>query len=108
MYLKVGRKKIKIKKALTWMERLKSFRFQLDPIQTGLYFPKKKGVNTYFFCQRIDVFLVDKENKILYLYPSLKSEKIIFHKRKAASIYLLPVGTAKHYKIGDILKIEED
>ena len=108
MFLKVGKKKIRIKTLNTTLERLKSYRFQLSPITTGLYFPKKKGINTYFFCQRIDIFLTDEKNKILYLYPSCKSEKIIFHKRKVRQIYLFPVGVSKSYKVGDTLKIEEN
>ena len=51
--------------------------------------------------------MTDKDNKILYLYPNLKSEKFIFFKRKVYNVYILPLNTIKYLEKGKLLKIEK-
>ena len=106
-YIKVNNKKIKIKNITSFYERFKSLRFVLDTISIGYYFPNKKGINTYFFCQKVNIYQVDKDNKILYCHLNTKSEKFIFRKGKVKDIYILPLFVKDYYKIGDIIEIEE-
>ena len=105
MYLKIGKKKIEIKEVTTFFERLKGFMFVLDPIKTGLCYPKCRSIHTYMMCQPIDIVMTDKNFQILYLYPKLKSEKIIFPKRHVYYTFELPVGCCEALKIGETLNI---
>lgn len=102
MYIECG-KKIFIKTCSKFKERIKSFRFYLDPISDGLFFPNTKFANTYFFCQRVDICFTDKDDKIIALYSNIKSEKIIF-KFKAKNVYYLPLNSCSKLKVGEILK----
>ena len=61
-YIKNGNKKIKFKTVTKFTDRLKGFRFYLYPIKEGLCYPKKKMINTYFVCQKLDIVVTDKEN----------------------------------------------
>lgn len=104
MYLKIPNKKIEIKEYTTTKERLKSLRFQLEPIQDGIKLPNKKVMNTYWFCQRVDVCFTDESDIIIETIPNMKSEKIRWNP-KTRNIYYLPLDTVKHLKIGN--KINE-
>lgn len=106
MYIEINKKKIDILELKTFWEKFKSLKFYLEPID-DIYRIKKRSLSTYLFCQRIDVIMTDKDNKILYIYNSLGSEKIIFPKKKVVYTYMLPVNMAKDFKIGDILKVKE-
>lgn len=104
-YIICDKKKIKYKTLTKFKDRIKSFRFYLYPIKEGLCYPKKKMINTYFFCQKLDIVVTDKENNILAIYPSIKSEKFIRFRLKAYYIYLLPEGSSKDMKVNEKLRI---
>ncbi len=106
-YVKLGKKKIKTKILTKFKERFKSFRMELNPIKTGLCFVKKKSINTYFFCQHVDIIFTDKEHKILKIYPNMRSEKFILRKRKAYYVYILPANSTTMLKVGETLKVTE-
>lgn len=107
MYLVCNKKRIKIEDCTTFFKRLRGFMFEINPIETGKRFPKCNSIHTYFMFQRIDVIMTDKDNKIIKMYPNLKSERMILPKRKVYYTYELPLGTCKNYKIGDVLKVKE-
>lgn len=104
MYLKTETKKIQIKELVNFKDRIKTFRFKLDKINYGIKLPNKKTANTYLFCQRIDICLTDKNNKIIGLYENVKSEKII-RKRKTKNVYLLPLDTVKELQLGQQINL---
>ena len=104
-YIKNGNKKIKFKTVTKFTDRLKGFRFYLYPIKKGLCYPKKKMINTYFVCQKLDIVVTDKENNILAIYPSIRTEKVIRPRLKAYYIYLLPEGSSKGLENYDKLRI---
>ncbi len=104
MYLKVQNQKIKIQEAKTFKERFKSLKFYLNTLDYGLWFPKKKLLNTTFFCQRVDACFTDDDYKILYLHEFIKSERRILH-FKSKHIFILPLGTCEHLKVGEKLQI---
>ena len=104
MYLKLKNKKIKVFEYTKFKDRFKSFKFYLKEIDFGIKFPNKKVANTYLFCQRVDVCFTDIDDKILYLYSNLKSEKFII-KFKAKNVYFFPKGTNKYLNIGDKIKL---
>ena len=104
-YIKNGNKKIKFKTVTKFKDRIKGFRFYLYPIKEGLCYPKKKMINTYFVCQKLDIVVTDKENNILAIYPSIRTENFIRPRLKAYYIYLLPEGSSKGLENYDKLRI---
>lgn len=107
MKLIINNKKIKLKKIDGFFNRFKLLKFNLEKLKEGYLLSKRKYLSTYLFCQRVDVIMTDKNNKIMYLYSNLKSEKFIFFKRKVSNVYILPLDTAKYLEKGKILKIEK-
>ena len=71
-YIKNGNKKIKFKTVTKFTDRIKGFRFYLTPIEEGLCYPKKKMINTYFFCQKLDIVVTDKKVKTNYKFNIIK------------------------------------
>lgn len=106
MILQIPGKKIKVRELKTFKERFKSLKFYLEPFDFGLYFPKRKLLTTDFFCTRVDAIFTNEDNKIMYIYEDLKSEKRKYHV-SVSNLYILPVGTAKYFKVGDTLKLKE-
>lgn len=105
MFLIIGNKKIQIFEYKKFGERFKTFKFYLKDINFGLKLARKKYANTYFFCQKVDVCFTDKNDRILYIYNNVASEKLIF-KIKAHNIYYFPVGVCRLLKVGDIIKLQ--
>ena len=104
MYLKINNKKIKIIELVSFKERFKSLKFILNKIDYGILISKKRTINTYFFCQRVDICLTDEDNIIKYLYDYYPSEKLKIKKNRY-NIYYLPLDSVKYLKVGDKLKI---
>ena len=105
MYLKVGKKKIDIVELNKFNEKFKSFKFYLEKIDYGIKI-RKKYYNTYFFCQKVDICITDKNDTIIKLYEAKRSEKARFFFR-ARYIYYLPLDTVKHFKTGEKLNIKK-
>ena len=95
MYIKIKNKKLEIYDCLTFSERFKSLKFVLDKIDYGIRIPKKKLISTYFFCQKVDICVTDKNNKIIGIFEDVKTEKRKYM-RKSYYIYYLPLGTCKY------------
>lgn len=106
MHLINSKNKIEIEDCVTFRKRLKGFMFQKRAIQTGKRFPKCNSIHTFFMFQEIDIIMVDQNNKIIVMYPNLKKGRVILPKKCVYYTYELPLGTCKHYRIGDYLKIE--
>ena len=106
MLIKLRGKKINIIEMKSLKDKIKSFKFILEPIDYGIVFYNKKIINTYFFCQRVDICCCDKNHKIIKLYEDFPSEKIRFIKN-CYSIYYLPLNTCKYYDVGEIFKVKE-
>ena len=104
-YIALNKEKIEIKTLTKFKDRFKSFRFYLKDIDHGLCFHKKKMLNTYFFCQKVDIIVTDKENNILAIYHDLKTEKFIRPRLKAYYIYVLKKDKALNLKEKDKLRI---
>ena len=106
MLIKLRGKKINIIEMKSIKDKIKSLKFVLEPIDYGIFFQKKKIINTYFFCQRVDICCCDMNHKIIKLFEDFPSEKIRFVK-KCYYIYYLPLNTCKFYDIGEIFKVKE-
>ena len=107
MYIKVKNKKIKIQELTNWKERMKSLKFILEPIDYGIKIPNKRWINTYFFCQRVDVCITNQENIIIGLRSRMKSEKRKFLWEKC-NIYYLPLNTVENLNLGDSIIEKKD
>lgn len=105
MYIKYKRKKIEIRELTKFWERFRGLKFVLEPLDYGVKFPKKHFISTNFLCQKVDVVITDKEETILYIIPSLRSEKYIFPKRRGTNIYFLPDGVASCLTIGETMPL---
>ena len=89
---------IKGKECKSFFERLKGFMFQKN-INTFLYFNHCNSIHTFFMKEEIDVLLCNKENIILYYYPSLSPNKIILPKKNVTKVIELPKNYMKNIKV---------
>lgn len=107
MYIKCNNQKIKIKECKTMKEKWKSLRFVLVPIDYGIKIANQRLWSTYYFCQRVDILITNKEDIIIKKYENVKSEKrkILW---KKYNIFYLPPNTVKHFRIGDKLTSKKD
>lgn len=105
MELIIKNRKIKINKMEGLLSKFRGLKFVLNPIDEGYRF-KSRYANTYLLCQKVDIIMTDKDNKILYIYEKVKTEKIIFPKPKVFYTYFLPLNTGHYFKKGDTLKLK--
>lgn len=107
MYLKCNKQNIIIDDCTTFFSRLIGFMFKIKTIKIGKRFPKCNSIHTFFMFQKIDVIMTDKDNKIIKMYPNLKTWKVILPQKNVYYTYELPIWVCEYYKIGDTLKIKE-
>lgn len=105
MYLKIKKVKIPIEIKTSFKDKLKSFRLKLSEIDNGLCFPKKRRINTYFYYQRVDLIMTDKNNKILNIFKNIPSERRYKGEKGTYFTYVFPVGVSDFYQIGDTLDV---
>lgn len=80
----------KIKEAKTFFQKLKGLMFKKN-FDYILKF-KTNGIHTFFMKIKIDVVLTDKNGNILYIYKSLKPNRIILPKKNVTYTYEMPEG----------------
>ena len=105
MYIKINQLKINLEKVEGFWNRMKCLMFVIEPLDYGFLLEKRKHFQTYFACQRIDAIIADKDNIVLKVYRSCKSEKMFWWVRKGYYTYLLPEGAVQNLKKGDQLSI---
>ena len=66
---------------------------------------KCNGIHTFFMRKNIDVVLTDKNNNILYIYKSLKPNKIILPKKNTCKTIELPTNVF-NFKINTRIRME--
>ena len=69
-------------------------------IKKGMFFPKTRGIHTFFMKDDIDIIMINKENKIIYFKKNVSKNKIIV-KKKAYNTIELPKNTINNIKIMD-------
>lgn len=92
---------MKIKEANTFLKRLKGLMFKKN-IDYILKI-KTNGIHTFFMKMDIDVYLTDKDNKVLYIYKNVKPNKIILPKKNVKYTYESKVNYIKNVKVGDTI-----
>lgn len=104
MYLRINNKKtFEVVELVNFWERFKALKFDLEKLDYVIKFPNRKIVTTVFLCQKIDIIMTDEEDKILYLYSNVKSEKYFLPKFKVKNVYFLPLDCAREFEVGDRL-----
>ena len=106
MKLIINKKKLNIVEKTNFFEKFKGIKFILEPIKDAYRFTSHYA-NTYFLFQRVDIIMTDENNKVLYIYPNCKTEKLIFPKINVKYVYFLPLETTKNLEINQILKISK-
>ena len=66
-------------------------------------FPKCNSIHTFFMFKPIDVFMTDKNNKILYLYKNFKPYKIILPKKNVYYTYETKINEYD-FKVNDVFQ----
>ena len=102
---KTKKQKNPIEIKTTLKEKIISFRFKLTDIDYGLCFPKKRRINTYFYCQKVDIVMTDKDNNIVKIFLNEASEKRFKGPKKTYFTYVFKGNTLNDYKVLDHLNI---
>lgn len=104
MILKTKDKNIPVKTCIRFKDRFIGLMFKKN-IKIGYLFPRCNSIHTFFMKEKIDVLLLDKNNKIIQIYKSLSPNRIILPKRKVYSVLELPNNTSEIFKINEKIKI---
>ena len=105
MYIIDGKNKIELRYAKTYLKRLIGFMFKKN-INYCLCFPKCKSIHTFFMRNRIDVYMTDKNNIVLYKYKDFKKYRVILPKQGVDKVFEFPVDKV-NFEIGEKIKIED-
>ena len=105
MYIEKNNKKIKVYILKNIFKRLKGFMFKKN-IDYGLCFPRCNSIHTFFMKENIDVYMTDKDNKVIYIYKNLKKNRIILPKRKVYYTYELPVNII-NFEINEKIRLNK-
>ena len=105
MYIEKDNYKMKVYILTNVFKRFKGFMFKKN-INYALCFPRCNSIHTFFMKENIDVYMTDKDNKVLYAYKNAAKNKIIFPKKKVYYTYEIPVNCI-NYEINDYIKIKD-
>ena len=105
MYLLINNKKLEIKEAISFKDRLYGLMGKTN-IDYGMLFPNCNSIHTFFMKENIDVIGIDKDNIVIYKYENLPKNQIIKinNKINETSVLELPNGCGKYLKTNE--KIE--
>lgn len=96
MKLNVKQFDIPIIECKSFKTRLIGFMFRIKKINHGLLFKNCDSIHTFFMFQPIDVIMTDRNDNILYMYKSLKPNRIIVPKKNVYNTYELPINCIKN------------
>ena len=105
MYIFKNKKKYELKMCISFKDRLLGFMFKKN-INKVLCFPECNSIHTFFMLNGIDVFMCDKDYKIIYIYKDLKPFKIILPKKNIKYVFECKKGLLD-YKINEIINIKK-
>ena len=104
MHTIINDKRIEIITFNTFSEKGKGLMFRKTPIKKIYMFKKCSSIHTFFMFQSIDVCILDKNYKIVYLKEKMKKNRILI--KKGYYTLEMPLGSSKHLKIGDLFNIK--
>lgn len=94
MYIDIDGKKILIKKYNNFFDKLRGFMFKKSA-DYGIYFKNCNGIHTFFCYFPLNIYLLDKNNNVLYTYNNLGKNKIILPKKGVKNIVEIPYNIEK-------------
>ena len=97
-------KEIEVKYCNNILNRFKGFMFTKN-IDKCLCFPRCKSIHTFFMFKKIDVFMTDKDYKILYIFKNLKPFKVILPKKNAYYTFEFPINKF-NFSINEKIKVK--
>ncbi len=106
MYIEINNKKINIIKCKSFKDKLLGLCFKKDKINNTYLFYKCNSIHTFFMKQNIDVCMIDKNNKIVFLKENVSKNKILYSKKGHFTLEM-PLNTCKYLKINDYIKLKE-
>lgn len=72
-------------------------------INNILCFPKCNSIHTFFMEEPIDIVMLNKEKKVIYIYNNFKSNKILLPKKNAYFTLEFP-NNENIYQLNDIIE----
>ena len=104
MHTIINDKRIKIITFNTFFKKGKGLMFRKTPIKDIYMFKKCSSIHTFFMFQNIDVCILDKDYKIIYLKENMKKNRILV--KKGYYTLEMPLETSKYLKVGDKFEIK--
>ena len=105
MYTIINNKKYNVIKMNTFFKRLKGLMFKKEKIKDIYMFPRCSSIHTFFMKQNIDICILDKNYKIVYLHKSLEKGKILI--KKGYYTLEMPLNTCESLTLGETLEIKK-
>lgn len=88
-----------MKTCVKFKDRLIGNMFRKDIVD--MCFPKCNSVHSFFMFKPLDIYMTDKDNKILYIYKNFKPYRIILPKKDVYYTYETIVNEYD-FKVNDI------
>lgn len=89
MYLRKNNDIFIIKRYENFFNKLNGFMFKKNA-DYGIYFKNCSSIHTFFCYFPIDIYLLDKDDNILFIYKNVGKNKIIFPKKNVKNIIEIP------------------
>ena len=105
MKLLINNQTIYLDKANTFSKRFFGLMGKRN-IKKGLFFSKCNSIHTFFMKEEIDIIMIDKDKKIVYIKENVTKNKIIY-KKEAYHTIELPKNSINNLKIGETLIITD-
>lgn len=104
MYTIINNEEVELKECTNFFSRLIGNMFKKN-IKIGLVFNHCNSIHTFFMRVPIDILLCDKENRIMYIYNSLKPNRVILPKKNVSIVYEFPDKVIKNININEKISI---
>lgn len=100
MYIVKNKEKIDIKLYSNFFNKLNGFMFK-NKKNYGIYFKNCNSIHTFFCFFPLDIYLLDKNNNILYTYKNVGKNKIILPKKNVKNVLELPTESYDYFILKD-------
>lgn len=91
---------IEVKYYHSFFQKLIGFMFQKRK-NYAIYFKNCNSVHTFFCFFLLDIYLLDKDNHILYTYKNIGPNRIILPKKNVSNIIEIPSNLIDNFTIKD-------
>lgn len=98
------KKELKTKIANTIFKRFKGLMFKKN-IKYAIYFPKCNAIHTFFVRVPIDIYVLDKNRRVLKSKKNIRRNKIVKVKYNINKVGILEIPTSLNFncKVGDTI-----